>query len=43
MNMTWSPIYKAYVVMMLPILAVVALLIHDRWKRKKEFGHGKRT
>jgi len=41
--MTWSPIYNAYVAMMLPILAVVALLIHDWWKRKKEISHGKRT
>ncbi len=40
--MTWSTIHIAYIVMMLPIVAVVVFLIHDWWKRIKEAGHGKR-
>ena len=41
--MAWSPIYNAYMAMMLPILAIAVFLIHDWWKGNKEIGHGKRT
>ena len=40
--MKWFLIYLAYVVMMLPIVAVPVFLVHDWWKRTKESDHGKR-
>jgi len=39
--MTWFSIYVASIVMMLPIVAIVAFLIHDGWKRTREVDHDK--